>query len=102
MLFRSMEGMHYRMGTFDFHPGDILYLYTDGVTEATNLREELYGEDRLKRILDENKQVAPAELIERVKMDVDAFAGQAPQFDDITMLALKILQQTSNRLKPGC
>ena len=94
--------MHYRMGTFDFHPGDILYLYTDGVTEATNLREELYGEDRLKRILDENKQVAPAELIERVKMDVDAFAGQAPQFDDITMLALKILQQTSNRLKPGC
>lgn len=98
----GMEGMHYRMGTFDFHPGDILYLYTDGVTEATNLREELYGEDRLKRILDENKQVAPAELIERVKMDVDAFAGQAPQFDDITMLALKILQQTSNRLKPGC
>ena len=72
------------------------------MTEATNLREELYGEDRLKRILDENKQVAPAELIERVKMDVDAFAGQAPQFDDITMLALKILQQTSNRLKPGC
>lgn len=95
----GMEGMHYRTGTFDFQPGDTLYLYTDGVTEATDLKEELYGEERLKNILDENKQAAPAELIKSVKEDVDAFAGEAPQFDDITMLALKVWGQNHDTTK---
>lgn len=86
----GMEGMRYRTGEIDFQAGDMLYLYTDGVTEATDSKEALYGEDRLKRVLDKNKEAAPAELIEKVKADVDHFAGEAPQFDDITMLALKI------------
>ena len=71
--------------------GDILYMYTDGVVEATNTKDELYGEDRLKEILDRNSDKTAQEILKCVKEDVDAFAGEAVQFDDITMVGLRIL-----------
>ncbi len=73
--------------------GDSLFLYTDGVTEATNERKELYGEKRLKDILNKNKEKTSKELIEAVKKDVDDFVGNASQFDDITMLSFCYHQQ---------
>ena len=85
----GMEGVRYRGNELERAPGDAIYLYTDGVTEATDLNTELYGEDRLHTVLEKYKDAAPQVICDEVKRDVDAFVGEAPQFDDITMLALK-------------
>ena len=85
----GMEGVRYRKNELDLAPGDAIYLYTDGVTEATNLSEELYGEERLQKVLDIYKDATPETICAEVKIDVDKFVGEAPQFDDITMLAIR-------------
>ncbi len=87
----GMEGIKYRHNKLCLCPGDILYLYTDGVTEATDSRQELYGEERLNSVLNRSADLPLDELLQAVKNDIDGFVGEAPQFDDITMLALKIL-----------
>ena len=69
-------------------PGDQLYLYTDGVTEATNQDDELFGEDRLIAALNEAPDLTVYELLPKIKKRIDDFAGDAEQFDDITMLGL--------------
>jgi sigma-B regulation protein RsbU (phosphoserine phosphatase) len=66
--------------------GDRIFLYTDGVTEATNTSEALYGEERLLSYIDMNKACKAETLLSGLKEDIDLFAGEAPQFDDITML----------------
>ena len=86
----GMEGMRYQSGELDLAPGSTLYLYTDGVTEATSVQEELYGEKRLLSVLNAHRADGPEVLLKEVKADIDAFAGEAPQFDDITMLGLKL------------
>lgn len=86
----GMEGMKYRQTTMQLHPGDILYIYTDGVTEATDTGNELYGEERLKTVLDEYKGLELEDMLHKIKEDIDVFVKGAPQFDDITMLALRI------------
>lgn len=85
----GMEGVRYRKNELVLEPGDAIYLYTDGVTEATDLNEELYGEYRLHSILEKYKDETMEVICSEIKKDVDLFAGEAPQFDDITMLALK-------------
>lgn len=85
----GMENMRYRSGSFTLQPGDKLFQYTDGVTEATNGKNELYGMDRLKEILGTCGEKAPAEILPAVKQDIDRFVGKAPQFDDITMICLE-------------
>lgn len=85
----TAEGMRYRENELVLEPGDCLYLYTDGVTEATNSREELFGEGRLQEVLNETPGLPVAELLSRVKASIDAFVGDAEQVDDITMLALR-------------
>lgn len=85
----GMDGVNYRKQELQLAPGDIIYLYTDGVTEATNANEELYGEERLLNALNSCKFDSMQELCKYVKADVDAFVGDAPQFDDITMVAVK-------------
>ena len=91
----GMEGVKYRKNELQLASGDVIYLYTDGVTEATNINDELYGEDRLLALLNANKEASMEELCKLVKEDVFAFAGEAPQFDDITMLALKYCGATA-------
>ena len=85
----GMEGIRYRQEEALFSPGDLLYIYTDGVTEATDLEDRLYGDERLRRVLNAQKTQNLAAILRAVKQDVDAFATGAPQFDDITMLALR-------------
>jgi sigma-B regulation protein RsbU (phosphoserine phosphatase) len=70
-------------------PGDKLFQYTDGVTEATNLKNELYGMERLGVILNKVKGCTPNDILPAVKKDIDEFVGEADQFDDITMLCLE-------------
>ena len=84
----GMEGVRYRRFDLQLQPGDTLYLYTDGVTEATDAAENLYGEERLRSLLNGLQGASAQAICERVKADVDAFAGDAEQFDDITMLCL--------------
>ncbi len=81
-----MEGMNFKQHEFEMHPGDVLYVYTDGVAEATNASDELYGTERLLNVLNDNKDASMKELLEAVRTDVDEFVDEAPQFDDITML----------------
>jgi len=85
----GMEGVNYKVQEFELTPGDIVFTYTDGVTEATDANEALYGEDRLLAILNSQKFTSMQQLCEVVKADVDAFVGEAPQFDDITMVAFE-------------
>lgn len=87
----GLDFTKYRAGSLELMPGDLLYLYTDGVTEAMNTAHELYGEERLKRTLDANVSAAPEEIFKAVKKDLDDFVADAPQFDDITMLAMRYL-----------
>lgn len=86
----GMEGMKYKQAQMKLLPGDMLYLYTDGVTEATDTGNLLYGEDRLREKLNEIGDRPLAEILRGVKADIDVFVKGAPQFDDITMLVLKI------------
>ena len=82
----GMEGMRYRANEMTLKQGDRIFLYTDGVTEATDVNESLYGEDRLLSYINKNKSLKAEALLSGLKEDIDLFAGDAPQFDDITML----------------
>ena len=70
-------------------PGDFLFEYTDGVTEATNASEELFGEEQLIQALNTDPDAAPKTQIERVYGAIHTFVKEAPQFDDITMLCIQ-------------
>lgn len=88
MVMAAMDNTHYKMQTLDLVPGDTLFLYTDGVTEATNGRDELFGNDRLLEALAKGGGGGTKETCRFVKQQIDAFVGKASQFDDITMLAM--------------
>jgi sigma-B regulation protein RsbU (phosphoserine phosphatase) len=69
--------------------GDLLYLYTDGVTEATDGNLELYGEKRLQEALNRQGKVPVRQLLTGIRQSIDHFVGDVEQFDDITMLGLE-------------
>ena len=82
----GMEGIRYRANELTLAPGDRIFLYTDGVPEATNVDNKLYGEQRLLEFINQNVTTKATELLPALKASIDEFVGQAPQFDDITML----------------
>ena len=85
----TMEGLRFKASEFTLNPGDELYLYTDGVAEATNSHDELYGTDRMIDALNQAEGMTVEEILRTLKKSVDDFTGDAPQFDDITMMSLK-------------
>ena len=87
----GMEGVQYKLQELKMNEGDIIFLYTDGVTEATNKESELYGEDRLIECLKkiDISDISMNKLCYDVLDDIKKFVGEAEQFDDITMLALR-------------
>ena len=85
----AMENSRYKAQTLDLLPGDTLFLYTDGVTEATNEHNELFGNDRLLDALTHGGGNGTKEMCRFVKRQIDAFVSKASQFDDITMLAVE-------------
>jgi len=87
----AMDGIRFRERAFRLWPGDSLYVYTDGVTEATDAGNELFGTERMLEALNRNPDAAPRELLANVKEGIDAFVRDAPQFDDITMLGFTYL-----------
>lgn len=87
----GMEGVRYKDYEFTLEKGGTLFLYTDGVAEATNLQDELFGTDRMLEALNREPAADAKKLLENMRKDVDTFVGEAPQFDDLTMLAVKLL-----------
>ena len=85
----AMPGIKFEQHEVTLQPGDTLFVYTDGVPEATDKDNTLYGTDRLLAALNKNPDADSQTLIEAVKKDIDGFVGDAPQFDDITMLCFK-------------
>ena len=76
---------------FQLDPGDRIFLYTDGVTEAKRSDGERFGNDRLISALNEDRDIGDESLILRVKAAVEHFAGEEPQFDDMTMVSVTYL-----------
>jgi sigma-B regulation protein RsbU (phosphoserine phosphatase) len=71
----------------------VILLYTDGVTDAINRREEAFGQDRLIEVVADNRELTAEDLVERIRAAVDSFVGGARQFDDLTLLALKYIDE---------
>ena len=85
----GVDGTRYREYELELKPGDSLFLYTDGVTEATDVNHTLFGADRMLAALNAEPDAAPEQVLQSVKDGIDVFVGEAPQFDDITMLCVQ-------------
>ena len=83
------DSFQFSEDTLQLEHGDMLLLYTDGVTEATDIEFKEYGEKRLEELIKQNAKADCQTMIDVVKSDVKAFAGEAEQSDDITLLTLK-------------
>jgi len=79
----------YQNREFELCPGDCVFVYTDGVPEANNDAEEMFGEERLIAALNQDPELPPKEMVQSVREAVDRFSGGMEQFDDITMLCMK-------------
>ncbi len=86
----GMDGFKYKEEEISLSKGDEMFFYTDGVTEATDTHNELYGEERLLKCLDSYKEQVLSDQLMELKKDIDKFVKGAEQFDDITMMVLKI------------
>ncbi len=93
----AMEGARFKEHEFELQPGDRLFVYTDGVPEATNAKEEQFGIDRMLASLNSHGEDILQELLPNVKKDIDAFVGDAFQFDDLTMLGFDYYGPQDNK-----
>lgn len=89
MALGIMEGVQYRVHRSVLRPGDVLFMYTDGVTEAVDAKDELFSEERLIKHICELKDSEVQDMIFNVMERIDQYAQGVPQADDITMLAMK-------------
>lgn len=87
--FGIQPDVKYELATVTLAPGDWLVIFTDGLVEAENTRQEEYGEPRLLTAIDAGKTVEPAEMLKRLMAEVDLFVGNTPQHDDVTCMLLK-------------
>ena len=85
----GMENVKYKEYEFNMEPGAMLFLYTDGLPEATNKEETMFGVELMMDALNESLDLSPKEILDHMKERVDGFVGSAPQFDDLTMLSLE-------------
>lgn len=92
----ALDTTEYELNELALTPGDRLFLYTDGVTEAENSDHELYGEERLSRFINQHVKDSAEDILPMLKADIDSFAGNIPQFDDITMLMLDFMKFASD------
>ena len=85
----GMPGAKYKEYSFTMEPGTALFVYTDGVPEATDSGKQMFGTDRMLEALNAQPYASPRELLKNVHDAADAFAGDEPQFDDLTMLCVR-------------
>ena len=84
----GMDGVNYKEYEIELQPGSRLFIYTDGVPEATSSESELFGTDRMLAALNVDPDASPKEILENVRRAVDGFVKEAEQFDDLTMLCV--------------
>ena len=87
----GMEGMHYKEYELRLEKGDALFLYTDGLPEATDAQLGMFGLDRVVETLEACRDCDAQTMLKRVRAAVEQFVGEADQFDDLTMLCLRLL-----------
>jgi sigma-B regulation protein RsbU (phosphoserine phosphatase) len=85
----GMEGVRYKEYELQLKPGSKLFVYTDGVAEATSAEKELYGTERMIDALNTDPDAAPQQILKNVRASVDGFVKDAEQFDDLTMLCVE-------------
>ena len=90
-MLAGMDGIPYVEHTVKLQKGDMLLVYTDGVTEASNAAQELFGDERLLTAVKTCQNLSAPDFIKQVRTHINAFVAGAEQFDDITMLAVKIV-----------
>lgn len=95
----GLDSLKYKQAETEMSVGDVIYLYTDGVTEATDIHNNMYGEERLQNLINANKEKPIREIVGTIRKDLKDFAGEAEQFDDITMLMLEYNQETDKDIK---
>ena len=86
--------------SLDLNTGDVIVLYTDGVSEAMNSDADLFGDSRLSRIVEEHGHLESGELRERILREIESFVGTADQHDDMTMILMKVEQPVAERPGP--
>jgi len=86
LVLAGMEGLPYAEHSVKLNKGDSIFIFTDGVTEASDAQRNLYGEERLLKVMKETEKLSAPEALEAVHKSINDFVGQAEQFDDITML----------------
>jgi len=91
----AIGGVEYQQDSGEVAPGDVIYMYTDGVTEAMDLQNALFSDERLENLLERKIASDPQELVEATISEVKEFIGTAPQSDDITVLVVKALERDS-------
>ena len=91
MPIATLSGLRFKQHEFRLYPGDSLFVYTDGVAEATNADNELFGCDRMLDALNRDADAEPRQILENVMQDINRFVDEAEQFDDITMLCFRYL-----------
>ena len=89
LVLGAMEDTEFTSYELQLEPGDSLFVYTDGVTEATNGAEELFGVERMVAALNQEPEAKVKQMVDQVQNAMNDFVGDAPQFDDFTMLAMK-------------
>jgi sigma-B regulation protein RsbU (phosphoserine phosphatase) len=89
MILGPNPDARYAIGIDSFNPGDLLVLYTDGITEATNENDEEYGSDRLTHVVRAARHLDPIAIVDRVFSDVDGFSAVSPPIDDQTLVVVK-------------
>ena len=85
----AIENKKYTEYEFDIEPGGTLFVYTDGAAEAANADQKLFGTERMLAALNKEPSAAPEVLLRNMRSAIDQFVGEAPQFDDLTMLCVR-------------
>ena len=101
MALAVMSGLRYGEGRVRLAPGDKVLLYTDGITEAFDPEDNLYGDERLIRVLETFRRESTRKILDALVDSVVTFSADAPQADDVTLLALQYLPAMSSAAPPG-
>ena len=94
-----LDDFRYKSTTIQLHPGDRLFLYTDGATEARNPEREFFGDDRLLAVLEKAVEKKPQMILTETLQALNGFMSGEPQYDDITMLLLDYEKMYGNRFR---
>jgi sigma-B regulation protein RsbU (phosphoserine phosphatase) len=89
MALGAAENQAYSSQTLSIGTGDVIVIYTDGVTDSMNTQEKFFGEDRLYAIIKDSVALTAREILDRILFSVQEFSRDMPQFDDITLLVIK-------------